>query len=106
MRFWFLLTFICVACTSVADREAGDRGKQVYAEFCSRCHDSGLHGAQRIGDREGWRSRLGQGVDILVEHSIRGYEGAVGHMPPRGGHPELSDGDIAAAVNYIIAESR
>jgi len=100
---WLWLFFACTACVQPPVPEPGAR---IYRQACARCHDTGKHGAQRIGDREGWRSRLGQGRDTLLEHSILGFEGAVGHMPPRGGNPALSDADVAAALDYLLEQSR
>jgi len=93
----------------VQEADAGcplEKGEKVYRLACAACHDSGTGGAQVIGDREGWRSRLDKGMDMLVRHSIDGFSGAVGDMPPRGGHPQLSDAEVEAAVCYLLEQSR
>jgi len=100
------LSFILAACVPARDTTTLKRGEEVYRRACARCHDSGEHGAQRLGDHAGWRSRIGQGIEILIRHSIDGYEGAVGHMPARGGVADLSDEDVAAAVDYLLDRSR
>ncbi len=83
-----------------------EEGEMIYRRACGSCHDNGAGGAQVIGDREGWRSRIEKGMEQLVRHSIDGYSGAVGHMPPRGGDPALSDAEIAASVCYLVEKSR
>jgi len=83
-----------------------EKGEEVYRLACASCHDSGIGGAQVIGDRDGWRSRLSKGMDVLVRHSIDGFSGAVGDMPPRGGQMQLSDAEVEAAVCYLIEQSR
>lgn len=94
-----------MACSSKVVQNKID-GRSIYLAFCAHCHDNGAQNAQIIGDKAGWKSRLSQGYDTLVKHSIDGYMGALGYMPPRGGYPELTDGEIKAAVSYIIEESR
>jgi len=83
-----------------------EKGEEVYRLACASCHDSGNGGAQVIGDRDGWRSRLAKGMEVLVRHSIDGFSGAVGDMPPRGGQMQLSDAEVEAAVCYLIEQSR
>jgi len=81
-------------------------GSMVYRQTCARCHDQGIDGAQRIGDHEGWQARRQQGLELLVQNTIKGYSGAVGHMPPRGGNASLSDSDVRAAVIYLLEQSQ
>src|SRR5688572_3426643 len=42
------------------------KGEQVVKAQCSKCHQSGLNGAPRIGDRDAWVQRLKRGLDNLV----------------------------------------
>jgi cytochrome c5 len=82
-------------------------GQMIWQNNCQACHGPGLAGAPRIGHRTEWAARLTQGTDTLIDHAIYGYAGPGGHeMPARGGNPSLTDTDIAAAVNYMISESR
>jgi len=83
-----------------------EKGEKIYRLACATCHDNGKGGAQVIGDREGWRSRLAKGMEVLVRHSIDGFSGAVGDMPPRGGQMQLSDSEVEAAVCYLVERSR
>jgi len=80
-------------------------GKSVYLKDCARCHDTGANGAQVIGDFEGWRSRIDRGIPSLVGNAIRGFSGALGYMPPRGGNPSLSHEAVTAATWYIVSKS-
>lgn len=80
-------------------------GKAVYLKDCARCHDTGANGAQVIGDIEGWKSRIDRGVPALVGNAIRGFSGALGYMPPRGGNPALSHEAVTAATWYIVSKS-
>ena len=72
-------------------------GQQVVQAQCHKCHQDGLHGAPRIGDREAWTLRLKQGVEYAVRSAIRGHGG----MPPRGDRADLTDGEIRDAILYM-----
>jgi cytochrome c5 len=65
---------------------------------CSKCHEAGLKGAPKIGDREAWIPRLKKGLDALVASAIHGH----GPMPARGGLPDLSDQEIRGAIIYMF----
>jgi cytochrome c5 len=81
---------------------AGGQGKEVYQRTCSSCHETGVAGAPKAGDRQAWSSRLEKGEDQLVQNAING----IGAMPPKGGDPSLGEEEIRAAVNYMIEQSR
>lgn len=80
---------------------AGDAaaGEKVYKGTCGVCHDNGVAGAPKQGDKAAWKPRLEQGFDVLVKHSIDGIRA----MPPRGGNGKLSDEDLRNAVAYMVA---
>ncbi len=73
-------------------------GERVYASVCILCHARGVGGAPRTGDKAAWLKRSEQGVDTLVDHAVNGYKG----MPPKGGHPELSEQDVRNAIGYML----
>ena len=81
-------------------------GRTLYMADCYRCHNTGLEGATRITDREGWKLKSEKGVATLVDHAINGFSGKIGEMPPRGGNDDLSDEDIHTIVVYILAASQ
>lgn len=87
--------------TEPIDRKApaGDRtGEQIVAVQCSKCHEAGVGGAPKIGDRAAWIPRAKQGFDVLVRSAINGHGG----MPARGGLADLSDPEIRAAIQYML----
>lgn len=88
---------------AVAENSAG---KSVYGKVCAMCHSSGAAGAPKPGDRADWEPRIAQGMDTLFKHAIEGYEGKKGVMPPRGSGTTLSDDEIKAAVEFMVAQSR
>lgn len=85
-----------VAAASAAD------GEGVYKGLCFSCHDAGIAGAPKLGDQAAWEPRLALGMDSLYETTIKGK----GAMPAKGGNPALSDEEVKAAVDYMIAQSK
>ena len=81
-------------------------GPQVYNEACIACHGNGIGGAPMFGDVAAWSPRIAQGIDVLRERAIVGYQGSAGYMPPKGARVDLSDKEIHDAVDYMIAELR
>ena len=77
-------------------------GKTVYDANCAGCHDAGVAGAPKPGDKDVWQARLAQGLDVIVKKSIEGFEGKSGVMPPRGGNAVLSDKEVSNAVTFMI----
>ena len=43
-------------------------------------------------------------MDVLTRHAIEGFMGEQGYMPAKGGRMDLSDDEVAAAVEYMAAE--
>jgi len=82
------------------------QGEKVYSQRCAACHDRGLAGAPQTGNKGEWTTAIAQGIDLMVEHSLNGYKGQRGLMPARGGHADLSDSDVIAAVHYMAKESK
>ena len=76
-------------------------GEQVVKAQCVKCHEAGVGGAPRIGDRAAWTPRMEKGLDVLVRSAIRGHGG----MPPRGGEADLTDSELRSAVLYMFNPS-
>ncbi|MGR8946535.1 MAG: c-type cytochrome [Gammaproteobacteria bacterium] len=85
---------------------AAGRGKEVYDAACFICHASGVAGAPKFGDAASWAARAEKGMETLYEHSIKGFMGENGLMPPKGGRPDFSDDDVKAAVDYMVNSSK
>lgn len=77
------------------------RGKEVYNQVCSICHDKGQLGAPKLGDKAAWTPLLKDNLDVLVARSIDGYKG----HPPKGACYHCTDADIIAAVKYMAQQS-
>ena len=81
----------------------GDSGKTVYDSLCFTCHAQGIAGAPKFGDMAVWEAHIEKGRDTNLANAINGFTGSSGIMPPKGGNPGLSDEEIAAAVDYMMA---
>ena len=81
-------------------------GQQVYQAACVACHGTGVAGAPKLGDKGKWAKRIGKGVNALYLGAINGMQSPAGVMPAKGGNPSLSDVEVKAAVDYMIAQSR
>ena len=81
-------------------------GPQVYNSACLACHSAGVGGAPVTGDKAQWADRIAQGIDVLYDHAINGFDGdAMTPMLPKGGRADLSDQEVRDAVDYMVAES-
>ena len=81
-------------------------GKKIFEGTCNVCHGAGIAGAPKFGDKAVWAPRIAQGVNVLYTHAIGGLQGKSGVMPPKGGNLELSDADVKAAVDYMVAAAK
>lgn len=76
-------------------------GGAVYTATCAACHDSGMAGSPKTGDKAAWATRLAQGYDTLLKHAIEGIRA----MPAKGGNPDLDDLEVARAVVFMTNQS-
>lgn len=74
------------------------KGKEIVQAHCAKCHETGVFGAPKIGDRTAWILRLRRGLDFAVRSAINGH----GPMPPRGGVADLTDTELRAAILYMF----
>jgi copper(I)-binding protein len=77
-------------------------GEKIYNSACVACHASGAAGAPKLGDKAAWAARIKGGMDALYASSLKGK----GAMPPKGGRMALSDADVKAATDYMVARSQ
>lgn len=80
-------------------------GEKTFKSVCSMCHQSGAAGAPVLGNKNDWSPRIAQGKDTLYKHALEGFSGQKGAMPAKGGNPSLSDADVKAAVDFMVAKA-
>lgn len=81
-------------------------GEGVYKKVCALCHAAGVAGAPMPGNKDEWAPRIAQGEETLYKHALEGFTGEKGMMPARGGGTSLSDDEVKAAVDYMVAKSK
>ena len=92
-------TQVAATATAIID------GKKIYNGMCVACHGAGVAGAPRVGDKGAWAERIDKGAITLYANAINGVQGSSGVMPAKGGNPALSDDEIKAVVDYMVAQS-
>jgi cytochrome c5 len=80
-------------------------GAEVFGQVCKTCHETGLAGAPKAGDKAAWGPRIAEGEKTLVQHAIGGFQGKTGVMPPKGGNPDLTDDEVHRAVVYLANQA-
>lgn len=74
----------------------------LYGYSCKACHSSAASGAPLAGDAEAWAPRIAQGMDVLLERTINGYQG----MPPLGSCTDCTVEDFVALIQFMsVTES-
>jgi cytochrome c5 len=89
------------AAPAAAAVPAAGAGQALYKQACAACHEAGVVGAPKFGDKAAWSARVGLGLDGLTASAIKGKNA----MPPKGGSA-ASDADIKAAVEYMLAAAK
>lgn len=76
---------------------AGSRsGEDLYKAVCGACHEAGVAGAPKMGDKAAWAPRIGVGLDVLTKTVIAGK----GAMPPKGGSDATPE-ELTRAVVFM-----
>lgn len=90
---------------AAAAAEQGPRtGEQVYQQFCSTCHKTGVANAPKFADKAAWEPRIAKGKDVLYQSAINGVAGTA--MTPKGSCMNCSDDELKAAVNYMVENAQ
>ena len=76
-------------------------GEQVYNQVCKTCHEGGLAGAPKVGDKAAWAKVIAQGLAPTVDHAIKGIRA----MPAKGGNPDFENIEIERAVIFMANKS-
>ncbi|MFA0813613.1 c-type cytochrome [Microbulbifer epialgicus] len=95
----------CAAAVAAAPEGAsagGRSGGDIYNASCQTCHAAGVAGAPKLGDAAAWAPRIAKGMDTLYTNAING----INAMPPKGLCMDCNDGEIKAAVDYMVDNSK
>ena len=64
---------------------------------CALCHVTGNGGAPRVGNADEWEARLTQSPEILLAHTIEGFN----NMPPLGYCMSCEQKDLVSMINFM-----
>jgi cytochrome c5 len=81
-------------------------GAELLQQTCDACHGQGIAGAPKVGDKAAWAPHLAKGKPTLYEHAIKGFQGAGGMMPPKGGRSDIPDDLVKQAVDQMVQMSQ
>lgn len=71
-------------------------GEELYKTICGACHETGVAGAPKTGDKAAWAPRIKLGLDGLTKSAVAGKGG----MPPKGGS-DASETELARAIVFM-----
>jgi len=91
------ITFTATSSTVFANNEVGIK---TFQQVCTACHSSGGGAAPQLGNKAAWKARIAKGKEALYSSALNGFGG----MPARGGVSSLTDAQVKAVVNYMIAK--
>ncbi len=78
-------------------------GSVIFNNLCTACHTNGVGNAPTL-DHAHWDKRIAQGKDTLYDHAIHGFSGPDGGvMPPKGGNAALTEEQVKATVDWMLA---
>ncbi|MEI7933612.1 MAG: c-type cytochrome [Chlorobiaceae bacterium] len=81
-------------------------GKTVYDASCAGCHEAGMMGAPKPGDKAAWSARIPQGLEVMTKKSLEGFQGKAGMMPAKGGNASLTNEQVSSAVAFMVEKSK
>ena len=100
----FCVGLLGIASLLVVDSTMAASAEDTYKSACGTCHDAGVAGAPKLGDKAGWAPRLKQGKDALYKSALQGKPGTA--MMAKGGFANLSDADVKAVVDLMLAKAK
>lgn len=96
-----VMTALAVLAGTAQLASAAD-GKAVYDKSCASCHNKGLMGSPKLGDKAKWEPLIKTGQAAMEESVTKGK----GKMKPKAGKEDLSADDIKASVEYMIKQAQ
>lgn len=80
---------------------ATDAAMAKWSRSCVLCHVAGEGSAPRVGHPDEWAERLEQGEDVLLAHTVEGYN----NMPPLGYCMACEEDDFRAMIRFMAGGS-
>src|SRR2546430_10889853 len=80
--------------TAAATPSAGPNGQQVYQTTCVACHEAGIAGAPKLGNKAQWAKHVAKGLNTPYPTALNGVQGTAVAMPAKGGNPALANAAV------------
>ena len=103
MKSFLLGTFGMVSLVAAGSIFAAS-AEDTYKTSCATCHDAGVANAPKLGDKAAWAPRIKTGKEALYKSAISGKPGTA--MVAKGGFANLSDADVKAVVDLMMAKAK
>ena len=90
--------------TQIWDDSADARSEAMakWARSCALCHVTGVSAAPKVGDDIDWQPRLAKGRNVLIAHTIDGFN----RMPPLGYCMDCTTNDFLILIDFMSGESK
>ena len=88
------------AAPKAAGGGAGRGGEEIYKAVCGTCHETGVAGSPKTGDKAAWAPRIALGLGGLTKSATKGKNA----MPPKGGS-DANDAELARAIAFMANKS-
>jgi len=82
---------------------AGRSGEEIYNKTCKVCHEAGIAGSPKFGDKAAWEPRIAKGMDALMASAVTGT--AKG-MPPKGTCMDCDDAELKGAIEFMVSKAK
>src|SRR4030081_992907 len=100
----FLLGTLGMVSLVAAGSTFAPTAEDTYKTSCATCHDAGVANAPKLGDKAAWAPRIKTGKEVLYKSAIQGKPGTA--MVAKGGFANLSDADVKAVVDLMMAKAK
>ncbi|MEM7016023.1 MAG: c-type cytochrome [Pseudomonadota bacterium] len=88
--------------TAAAPVAPSEKQMRLWASSCALCHVTGVGGAPIVGKQEDWTGRLQQDNDVLLKHTLEGFN----NMPPLGYCMACETEDFMALIEFMGTSAR
>ena len=92
-----------VLAAGVAFAGSVSAGEAEYKKVCAACHDAGISGAPKLGDKAAWGPRIAKGMPALMETTMKGKAGTA--MMPKGGS-QFSEAELKSTVEFMVSKAK
>lgn len=92
--------FLLLAFPALTIAQESRDAETIFDDFCFSCHGTGWENAPVIGDSFAWEERKEQGIDVLLKHTLEGFN----TMPAKGSCTDCSEEELRKVVEWMIED--